>query len=549
MRRIAVMAHYDANGLLDPYLMPFVRQLSQLCEKVFIVSTSGVTNDWVSQFSNVYKNQKENIGYDFCSYKFGLDQVDGLHSYHQLIICNDSFYTLDHFSLDKLLTAASKEADIVGLTDNYQFSYHLQSYFLVFNQRALHSKWFASFWSKVQPLKNKMQIIWRYEIGLSQTALMAGLTLNALYKPLNTKVGHIKSRILNKFLGAANPTHMNAPKVAKELGVAKVDLFRLNISSKPIEQFIGKDSSVFSLINEHSNRTSSYYKKQHILKNVNSVSSSIFNYVATSGSKSRVAVVLHLYHVDLAREIMAHLERIPENFDLFISICDYAELNNVAASFSGKANNLFISVFENRGRDVLPFLTILKNIDYEQYSCVLKIHSKKSTYSSQGEIWRQKIFNNLLPNSSKVQDVIARFDANKAVGIIAPFEAYLSNEMYWGANKEKLLKVMQNIMPTDEVELFFVGGTMFWFAPTALKAVVDSVSLDDFEPEAGQQDGTMAHTIERSFCLSALISGSYCYIIENLEENVSGRDVQDNRVGVLQETLNAKGQKVIRNVQ
>ena len=548
MRRVAVMAHYDVNGVLDPYLKPFISQLSDLCEKVILVSTSGAESEWVKQFDNVFVFQRDNVGYDFCSYRFGIEKIERLHAYNQLIVCNDSFYTSKDFSLKKLLADASNKSDVVGLTENNQFSYHLQSYFLVFNQCALHSKWFASFWSKVQPLKNKMQIIWRYEIGLSQTALQAGLKLAAIYQPLNNKVSRVKNRVVSRLFGATNPTHLNATKIASAIGVAKVDLFRLGLSAKETSALVRKNDFDFSLITNHVNRTRSYYSRQTLSSDQKSISCSIFDYVVESGTKNKVAVVLHLYHVELAREIASYLESIPENFDLYISICDYTHLEGVASFFSGKAQNLFITVTENRGRDVLPFVTILKNIDYFQYACILKIHSKKSTYSIKGDAWRQRIFKSLLPNASQIQTLLTNFKSDTLLGIVAPFESYLSNEIYWGANKDNMIYVMQRAFDVNNVELFFVGGTMFWFAPKALKLLIDSICLDDFEAEAGQQDGTMAHAFERAFTLAAVHSGFRCAAIEHMDAEISARDVHNNRVGVLRESVDSNGVTIIKNV-
>lgn len=546
MRRVAVMAHYDINGILDSYLKPFVLQLSELCEKVIIVSTSGVMNDWIEEIPNVTIFQKANVGYDFCSYKFGIKQIQNLKFYHQLIVCNDSFYTLNNFSLRQILESSSKKADIIGLTDNFQFSYHLQSYFLIFNQRPLHSTWFTKFWSSVQPLQNKMQIIWRYEIGMSQSALNYGFKLDAVYSSTKQNYRYkLKNRVINRFLGHANPTHMNAIKLAKQVGIAKIDLFRLNISSEPIERFVDISSPMHSVFDAHINRTSLHYASK---TNSQIVPSSVFDYISKSKEASRIAVFLHLYHLDLANEIAQQLDKIPENFDLYISICDYNALNNISAYFSGKALNLFITVIENKGRDVLPFFKILENVEYNHYTCILKIHSKKSTYSSEGAVWRQKLFNNLLPSPSKIGRLISKFECDKNLGIVAPFESFLSNPIYWGSNKIRLREIMSKITNTPKEELFFVGGTMFWISPKVLTPILNSLSFDLFEPEAGQQDGTMAHTIERTFCVVANHLGLNCTSMEDLNKHITSEDVLSNRVDVLRSTTDKSGNTVVVNV-
>ena len=49
---------------------------------------------------------------------------------------------------------------------------------------------------------------------------------------------------------------------------------------------------------------------------------------------------------------------------------------------------------------------------------------------------------------------------------------------------------------------------MFWFRPAAFAALRDlNLSLEDFEAEAGQVDGTLHHAIERCFTVAAWMRG------------------------------------------
>ena len=49
---------------------------------------------------------------------------------------------------------------------------------------------------------------------------------------------------------------------------------------------------------------------------------------------------------------------------------------------------------------------------------------------------------------------------------------------------------------------------MFWLRPAALRLLLDAhLEVAEFEAEAGQLDGTLAHAIERVFSLSASAGG------------------------------------------
>ena len=54
----------------------------------------------------------------------------------------------------------------------------------------------------------------------------------------------------------------------------------------------------------------------------------------------------------------------------------------------------------------------------------------------------------------------------------------------------------------------FIAGSMFWLRPAALRLLLDAhLEVAEFEAEAGQLDGTLAHAVERVFSLTASAGG------------------------------------------
>ena len=72
-----------------------------------------------------------------------------------------------------------KDVDIWGITDSWEDSWHLHSYFLVLNQTALRSAFFEEFWGDFRYIKQKSNVINSYEIGFSGRAREAGLRCSA----------------------------------------------------------------------------------------------------------------------------------------------------------------------------------------------------------------------------------------------------------------------------------------------------------------------------------------------------------------------------------
>jgi lipopolysaccharide biosynthesis protein len=57
-------------------------------------------------------------------------------------------------------------------------------------------------------------------------------------------------------------------------------------------------------------------------------------------------------------------------------------------------------------------------------------------------------------------------------------------------------------------KIHFIAGTMFYARISALEPIMDlHLTQDDFENEEGQNDGTMAHAIERAIGASCLKMG------------------------------------------
>ncbi|PZR04511.1 MAG: hypothetical protein DI539_25500, partial [Flavobacterium psychrophilum] len=105
------------------------------------------------------------------------------------------------------------------------------------------------------------------------------------------------------------------------------------------------------------------------------------------------------------------------------------------------------------------------------------------------------------------------------IGIAADKRDYLSNEEYWGCNQHRVYNAMESLgVSPQNKQLFFVGGTMFWFKPGAVYPLVNLLASEEFESESGQQDGTLAHVFERTTCVPVMVRGFKCIDIKTLSE-------------------------------
>lgn len=229
------------------------------------------------------------------------------------------------------------------------------------------------------------------------------------------------------------------------------------------------------------------------------------------------AVILHLFHTDLWEEIFQSLGSLDGAFDLYVSIPELGDDADQAQAHQAVEERIKRDVphavtvrLINRGRDVAPFLTVLRAIRPLNYQQILKIHSKRSLHRGDGDLWRREFLNRLLGSRGHTQAILDAFNRHPEIGMIGPAGHWLDYRRYWGdpdspARTRDLLDVIGASIELQH--LGFFAGSMFWCRPEAMAPLLDNITLDDFEPEAGQTDGTLAHALERIFAGACQTAG------------------------------------------
>ena len=175
--RAIIFAHYDKHKLVDDYVYFYLDKLQKVSNYMVFVSVVELTQNEINKLKTICDDVilRDNVGYDFMSYRVGLESFD--HKlYDEVVICNDSVYG-PFYSLRVIFDSMQeKKCDFWGITSGDEIAYHLQSYFVVFKKKVLHSKAFQKFWRDVEVLESKSDIIKKYEIGLTQQLLTRGFT-------------------------------------------------------------------------------------------------------------------------------------------------------------------------------------------------------------------------------------------------------------------------------------------------------------------------------------------------------------------------------------
>ena len=85
-----------------------------------------------------------------------------------LILANDSTITLTDSFAPLLADMQQKQADVYGITANQDGTYHIQSYFMILNNKAYRDKNFANYLNNVKKEKDGLTVAYRYEVPFTQ---------------------------------------------------------------------------------------------------------------------------------------------------------------------------------------------------------------------------------------------------------------------------------------------------------------------------------------------------------------------------------------------
>jgi len=536
-RIVAIFAHFDPDCIVDDNALAILQTLSRVCEKVDFITTSPVELAKVGFPERVSARRRPNIGYDFYSYKSGLFSALNDPEVDHIFLVNSSFVVLDpkrfETCLQQMLQLAQSE-DVVGASISHQMGRHVQSYLMLLGPAAIKSQALVRYVNAIQPQSSKIDLILNYELGLSQTLNQAGLKLAAVFEPPLTASD------------AANPVHANADELARATGIIKTEVLRDNQHAVDLE-FVQTFATAEALTRAEA--LIARYRQHYVvggdrmtaLKSADRGPPALryarWGQVCQPGV--RIAVAAHMFYSDLAEEFCSYLSNIVEPFDLFVTTPFEKDVPQLINGFARVASSVTIAVSENRGRDIGPFIALLRSGQLDVYPAVLKLHSKKSRYSDAGDLWRKTILGALIGTSYKALqsvDLLLRSD----VGMVGPHDYYLTDPFFLGGNRKKLDALLASLPGASQNtpgDLGFFAGSMFWFRPEALRHFQHLQAFElDFEPENGAQDGTLAHAVERAFGPVVRAEGFRTSSIYLNGKEIHDTPTRTNRVPVLGST-------------
>lgn len=221
VRRICLFAGYDADGLVDDYVVAYLSQLSRHAD-VYYLADCHMQPGELARLGAFTKGAwaVRHGGYDFGSYSRLARELVGwdvIGQYDELLFANDSCYlvgdlgavfqrmeasrcdwwgmqaTKRNFSQGEPVPLDTVRCDMLPeLECGYVNSLHVSSYFVAYRKPVIDDAGFRRQLDSVVAQKHKSHIILKYEIGLSRYLLQRGYRFDTFvpflhpYHPLYT---------------------------------------------------------------------------------------------------------------------------------------------------------------------------------------------------------------------------------------------------------------------------------------------------------------------------------------------------------------------------
>ncbi len=247
-----IVAHYHESGLLRTDTIDLLTHIQQHFKKIILVSTHLLEAEKYKLPPEVQLIIRENIGYDFFSYRQGLIELKkdtDLWTYLTTItMMNTSFVCFDTHKLFKAYfqQTALKNFEAMGLIKSRQIKPHLQSYLFTCQRKVFDHPNVSRWWQEMTPINDRARVIMELEIGFSQVLRQSRIHLKGVYeRPLVVKLSNLFKAAPLKLLKILKIRHYNKVrnimfadfmKIYHRYGIVKIELLKKNTFNQNMTQ-------------------------------------------------------------------------------------------------------------------------------------------------------------------------------------------------------------------------------------------------------------------------------------------------------------------------
>ena len=223
-----------------------------------------------------------------------------------------------------------------------------------------------------------------------------------------------------------------------------------------------------------------------------------------------ILVHVHIFYAELWPELKLCLSNISEYpYELYVTMVQENEtlVNEIQAT----KPNAHILIVKNKGYDVGPFIHVLQQINLQDYSYIIKLHTKRniehisepgwtyySPYYLKGALWREYLLSFL--QNGNLEKCLKAFDETPSLGMVNNYRLIVP-EFH---RKEKTLCTLQEraFKLLNQVGLYprnstYVKGTMFIVRAHLMQKIKNlGLSIDSFPAPDASHAENLAHELE-----------------------------------------------------
>ena len=533
--RLALYCFYDRDGIVDDYVIYFLRELRKTVSKICCVVNGKLTDKGRKALEKCSGEviERANEGLDAGAYAFFVkSRYDEIKSYDELIFCNNSFFgplypLADVFSeMDR----REKHYDFWGMTihpraegvihKSQKLPYvneHIQSYFIVFTKKVTNSEVFINFFRNLPEIHEFYEAVCLYELEITRALAGAGFTYGSLVR--NDGLPQANSTILYPdILIREKKFPFIKRKVFIEDYSVFFDIGRAENAERCLDYVREHTQYDEGLVWQHILRT----EKMSVLRqNLNLCyipDDSEVRLPQPSGLKA--AAVCYLESPSDAEECVPFMGNAAGLADLYFVSGKKEALD--AARKCSESLSLASAKFipkPDRGGELSAWLIASAPL-FGSYDCLCFVHGVKELHLRNAQMTHdcfRMFIGSMLFSGSYVRNVISLFESHPRLGLavmpplnFGPFYEKCGR-MSPGTRDylTDLLRALRIDAPFDETPVAPAGG-MFWCRTAALRKIFSRRwSYEDLPEEPLPEDGTIAHALELLPPFSAQAAGYY----------------------------------------
>jgi rhamnosyltransferase len=531
-RRVLFYLYYDPRGMVDDYVVYKLERLRAFADHLFVVVNGDLTDEGRARLEPLADTvwQRPNVGFDVWGYKEALAEFgrDRLAEYDELLLMNNTWFGPVNPFEPVFERMDAQPLDFWGMTEHgaqepNPFTWkgvlhsHIQSHWIAVRRSMFLSEDWETYWDTMPPIVSYTDSILNHESRFTHHFDTLGFEYEVAFPQRNYPTWHPAFYDAEALLDDGCPALKRRPFFHDPLLADRFAVLPRRFLEKAAALGYPTDLILHNMT----------LNAQPKVLNTNAAMLEIMPDTDISYDPARplrIAVIAHIYYVDLTEELLGYAANIPAPYDLIITTSDDERGRQIEEILAGRPDPHRVRhevrvLPSNRGRDMGAFFVGCRDIlRGDDYDVVFKIHSKKTVQEGQnaGDLFRRQLLICLLNTPGYTANLLALFQNEPALGLAyAPtlHIGYPTLGRGWFANKEPAAAMAEQLgihVPFDDPSPLAPYGCMFAFRPASLRLMSDvDWDYDDYPAPDQHIDGSIAHVQERLFSYAAAELGFY----------------------------------------